>query len=201
MKASSTGAWAVVRTEAPARHGDVGQKEVHHRRRPPQCRRGHLLFGSSRAPPRVWQTQGSARGWPRTRRRRCKYGPSATAVGWIGWWHQESDLKEAEVHAFGAGAHRADEGDYQVSSESTRSRSWVSDRAGFGCRMGMTYPYLARCGGVAGGMSPAPCPWADVGDSKFTDTSRRLAKSHLLNLSATNSTALPPPQLTKPCFG
>ena len=29
---------------------------------------------------------------------------------------------------------------HQVSIESTRSRSWVSDRASFGCGMGMTYP-------------------------------------------------------------
>ena len=34
----------------------------------------------------------------------------------------------------------------------------VSDRAGFGCGMGTTYPYLTCCGGVAGEMTPAPCP-------------------------------------------
>ena len=46
----------------------------------------------------------------------------------------------------------------QVSVESARSRSWVSDRASFGCGMGMTYPYQDGCGGVAGGTSPVPCP-------------------------------------------
>ena len=40
-----------------------------------------------------------------------------------------------------------------MSSESTPSRSWVSDEAGFGCAFGMADPYQANCGGVAGGMS------------------------------------------------
>ena len=44
------------------------------------------------------------------------------------------------------------------SIESTRSRSWVSDRAGLGYGVGMTYPSLAHCGGLAGGTSPGPCP-------------------------------------------
>ena len=45
-----------------------------------------------------------------------------------------------------------------MSIGSTHSRSWVTDRASFGCRLGMTYPHQDGCGGVAGGMSPVPCP-------------------------------------------
>ena len=45
-----------------------------------------------------------------------------------------------------------------MSIESTHSRSWVSDRASFGCRLGMTYPHQDGCVGVAGGTNPAPCP-------------------------------------------
>ena len=59
-----------------------------------------------------------------------------------------------------------------MSIESTHSRSWVSDRAGFGYGLGMTYPHQDGCGGVAGGASPAPCPTPVAPFARVCATSR-----------------------------
>ena len=61
---------------------------------------------------------------------------------------------------------------HQVSNESTHSRSWVSDRAGFGCGLGMAYPIQDGCGGVAGGTSPAPCPTPVASCARVCTSSR-----------------------------
>ena len=47
---------------------------------------------------------------------------------------------------------------HQLSIQSTQSKSWVSEGAGFGCGLGMTYAHKGGSGEVAGGTSLAPCP-------------------------------------------
>ena len=47
---------------------------------------------------------------------------------------------------------------HQVSNESTHRKSWVTERVGLGCGLGMTYPHHDSRSTMARGTSPAPCP-------------------------------------------
>ena len=103
--------------------------------------------------------------------------------------HQHPSGQSVRTAAYVSSARSEHPKFHQVSIESTHSRSWVSDRAGFGCGLGMPYPHQDGCGGVAGGTSPVPCPTPIAPFARVCTSSRTSRVSGVLQSSQDNDIA------------